>query len=82
MAELNVVRFGLTLGCAWGFCVFALVSIARYSSKARAVIQFSSKVYRGLDESFTGSLIGALWAFSDGTLSGFLIAWIYNLIVA
>ena len=81
MAQLNVIRFGLTLGCAWGFCIFTLVLIARYSSKARAVIQFSSKVYRGLDESFKGSIVGALWGFFDGALSGFVIAWLYNLIL-
>ena len=39
-----------------------------------------SKFYIGYNQSISGSVIGAIWAFVDGFISGAVIAWICNLI--
>jgi len=37
-------------------------------------------VYRGFNVTPLGSLFGLIWGFGDGWITGFLFAWLYNLI--
>jgi hypothetical protein len=37
-------------------------------------------IYRGYSLTFSGSLIGAVWAFCDGLVGGAVFAWLYDLI--
>jgi hypothetical protein len=39
-------------------------------------------VYRGYDETATGLVIGAGWAFLDGLSGGLAFAWLYNRLAA
>ena len=81
MIKLNVVGFGIILGCTWGSCVFMLSLASRSSQRAEGVVHLFAKVYRGFDKTLLGGLMGAVWGFFDGAVSGLLIAWIYNTII-
>jgi hypothetical protein len=35
-------------------------------------------IYRGYNLTFSGSLIGAVWAFFDGLIGGAVFAWLYD----
>ena len=78
MMRLDVVGFGVTLGCIWSLCILVLVLASRRSPKAEVVITLFSKVYRGFDRTLLGAVFGAFWGFIDGAMSGLLIAWVYN----
>jgi len=82
MMKLDVVGFGVTLGFVWSLCILALVLAARRSRKAEVVVTLFSKVYRGFEKTLLGALVGAVWGFIDGTVSGLLIAWVYNKIIS
>lgn len=38
-----------------------------------------SDVYLGYDSTTRGLVLGAVWAFADGFLGAYLLAWLYNL---
>jgi len=82
MMKLDVVGFGVTLGCIWSLCILVLVLASRRSRKAEAIVQLFSKVYRGFGKSLSGALVGAAWGFIDGAVSGLLIAWVTNKIIS
>jgi len=82
MMKLDVIGFGVTLGCIWSLCTLVLVLASRRSRKADAIVQLFSKVYRGFEKTLLGALVGAVWGFIDGTVSGLLIAWVYNKIIS
>jgi len=82
MVKLDVVRFGITLGCIWGFSILVLAAASRASQRAEKTVQLFSKVYRGFGKTLLGSFVGAVWGFIDGAISGLLIAWVYNKIIS
>jgi len=82
MAKLDVWAFSVTLGCLWGFGVLVLALASKRSHKAAEIVRLFSKVYRGFEKTLSGALVGAVWGFIDGMVSGLLIAWIYNKIIS
>lgn len=82
MMKLDVIEFGITLGCIWGSSVLMLTLMSRVSRRAEKVVRLFSKVYIGCRKTLLGSFIGAVWGFFDGAVSGLLIAWIYNKIIS
>ena len=82
MMKLDVVGFGVTLGCTWSLCILALVLASRRSRKAEAIVALFSKVYRGFEKTLLGAFLGAVWGFIDGAVSGLLMAWLYNRIIS
>jgi len=82
MMKLDVVGFGVAFGCIWSLCILVLVLASRRSRKAEAVVALFSKVYRGFEKTLSGALIGAVWGFVDGALSGLVIAWVTNKIIS
>jgi len=82
MTRLDVVRFGITLGCVWSLCILALVLVSRKSRGAERIVQLFSQVYRGFEKTLLGAFIGAVWGFIDGTVSGLFIAWVTNKVIS
>ena len=78
MMKLDVIGFGIFLGCIWGSSIFMLSLMSRRSWRAKKAVQLFSKVYKGCEGTLLGSFIGAIWGFFDGAVSGLLIAWVYN----
>jgi hypothetical protein len=81
MGKLDVMAWGLVLGCLWGLCILVLALVSKVTGRGRDVIQFIAKVYVGYGATVPGSFTGAVWGFIDGAISGMLIAWGYNKIV-
>jgi len=82
MMKLDVVRFGVTLGCIWSLCTLGLALASLRSRKAERIVQLFSKVYRGFEKTLLGIFLGAVWGFIDGMISGLLVAWVINKIVS
>jgi len=78
MTKLDVRAFGLVLGCVWGTAVFVLGMVAAAFHRGVKIVELFSKVYIGYRSTPAGCLIGAVWGFVDGMISGLLIAWVYN----
>lgn len=77
MQPLSIKGLAIALGVSWGAGI-VLLGLAGSIGWGRPLVDVLGSVYLGYRPSFTGSLIGGLWAFFDGALGGIAIAWLYN----
>ena len=78
--QLNIRAFALTCGLMWGFGLLLITWWILLLDGSTCAVTFIGKVYRGFNLSFSGSLIGFVWALVDGVIGGAIFAWLYNLI--
>ena len=78
--RLNVKSFALTCGIVWGLGLFAGTWWIIVFDGVTEEITFLGRFYRGYNISPVGSIVGLIWAFLDGLISGAIFAWLYNLI--
>jgi hypothetical protein len=78
--KLNAKSFALTCGLLWGFGLLILTWWIILFEGATGQATFIGKIYRGYNLSISGGLIGLVWGFFDGLISGFIFAWLYNLL--
>ena len=81
MNALDVRAWSLGFGCGWGAGVFTIGIMSRLLHLKPKSVALLGKVYIGFNSTLLGSLIGAIWGFLDGAITGMLIAWLYNKIV-
>jgi hypothetical protein len=77
--KLNARAFALACGIIWGLGLFFLTWWIIAFDGATGEITLIGRIYRGYSISPLGSVIGLAWAFVDGTVGGFVFAWLYNL---
>ncbi|HZD89589.1 MAG TPA: bacteriophage holin [Pseudolabrys sp.] len=77
MNKLQPVPLGLAFGILWAASAFilGLTAIGNWGS---GIVAGLATLYIGYGPSFTGAIIGAVWAFFDGLAGGFILAWLYN----
>lgn len=78
--RLNVKAFAVACGLIWGIGLFALTWWIMAFDGATHEATLIGQVYRGYSISPVGSLIGLVWATSDGLIGGAIFAWFYNVI--
>ncbi|MBN2144436.1 MAG: bacteriophage holin [Candidatus Aureabacteria bacterium] len=76
--KLNIKSFALTCGLVWGLGLFFLTWWIIAFDGATTQPTLIGRLYRGYTITPSGSVIGLVWAFSDGLIGGGLFAWIYN----
>jgi len=76
--KLNVKAFAIASGLFWAFGLLFLTWWIMLFEGATGDITIIGKIYRGYSISFTGSLIGFVWALLDGFIGGAILAWLYN----
>jgi hypothetical protein len=75
---------GLVLGILFSLIIFIATNwlVIKGGSVVGPHLSLLSQYFIGYSVSFVGSLIGVLYAFVLGYISGLIIAWVYNQIVA
>jgi hypothetical protein len=76
-AQFDARAFGFACGVLWAGAVVVLGITSRFGW-GRRWQRLLADVYRGYDESVSGLVLGALWAFVDGMTGGYTFAWLYN----
>ena len=76
--ELNVKAFALSGALIWGLGLFFLTWWIIAFDGATGEITFIGRFYRGYSISPVGSIIGLVWASTDGLIGGAIFAWLYN----
>ncbi|MBN2422882.1 bacteriophage holin [Candidatus Woesearchaeota archaeon] len=71
-------KVGLVIGIMWAGYVFLLGMLAAFFNVGRPIVSLLGSMYLGYNPSFSGSLIGLVWAFLDGFIAGFIGIWLYN----
>lgn len=69
---------GKAMGLLWAGAVVVLGVTARrgWGQEWRDLL---SDVYPGYDSTNRGLVLGAVWAFADGFVGAYLLAWLYDL---
>lgn len=75
--ELNNKALGLAMGILWGGGLFLATLWALFAGGGEHLILLR-KFYLGYAISIPGAIIGLVWAFVDGFIGGWLLAWLYN----
>jgi len=75
--RLDARAFGLAFGVLWAGAVVALGVAARVGW-GRRWQRLLADVYRGYDETGTGLVLGAIWAFLDAFSGGYAFARLYD----
>jgi ABC-type dipeptide/oligopeptide/nickel transport system permease subunit len=77
---LNAKALGLVLGLLCGLAVFVATNwlVIKGGDPVGPHLKLLSQYFIGYRVSFLGSLIGFIYGFAVGTLSGAFIGWIYN----
>ena len=81
---LNAKVVGLALGVILGLGIFVATNwlVIKGGERVGPHLILLSQYFIGYKVTFLGSLIGAAYGFTLGTICGGLIGWIYNRIVA
>jgi len=79
--KFNIKAMALACGIFWGISMFMLtwwlIMVEGVGSGF-----FISRFYVGYGISPMGSVVGLAYGFVDGSISGAIFAWLYNLIAA
>jgi len=77
---LNSGILGLSLGILFGLVIFIATNwlVIKGGEHVGSHLQLLGQFFIGYKVTFFGSFIGFAYGFAVGTLSGALIAWIYN----
>lgn len=79
--RLSVKGLGLAIGLLWAGCIFCVGIVNLIApSYGAAFLQAISSIYPGYHNSrhFLDVLVGTGYAFVDGGIGGWIIAWLYN----
>ena len=77
---LNAKVVGLALGVIFGLGIFVATNwlVIKGGSRVGPHLILLSQYFIGYKVTFLGSLIGAAYGFTLGTICGALMGWIYN----
>lgn len=79
VTKLSSCAIGIACGTIWGLGNFLLGLFNVYGDWGGALVDLLSSVYIGFNYTIKGSFIGLLWGLFHGFISGYLIAFVYNL---
>ena len=80
--KLNVKAMAITIALVWGLGIFMLTWWIILFEGPNTNPNILTHIYRGYSITPMGSVIGLLWALSDGLVGGACIAWIYNMLLS
>jgi len=76
--KLDTVKFGLAGGIISALFMFVLALGSAFAGWGTGMLDSLATMYIGYKAGFLGGLIGGLWAFVEGFVSFYLIAWVYD----
>lgn len=80
--KLDAMKFGLAGGIITAVLTFALALGATFAGVGGAMIDSLASLYVGYEASIVGGLIGAVWAFVEGFVFFYMMAWLYDYLEA
>ncbi len=78
VSKLSACALGFALGITWALAVLVLGVLAWKLKFGEHWVELFSSIYVGFAATPIGVVIGILWAFVEGYISGFVIAVVYN----
>ncbi|MBN2058274.1 MAG: bacteriophage holin [Candidatus Saganbacteria bacterium] len=79
--KLDALKFGLTLGIVWAAAVLCLGIMTGLWDWGAGLVKGIGSLYIGYGPTPGGVVLGMAWAFFDAGIGGFIVAWLYNLLL-
>lgn len=76
--KLDAQKFGLAGGIISALFAFVLALGSAYAQWGSGLVDSLATMYVGYKAGFMGGLIGAVWAFVEGFITFYLLAWVYD----
>jgi len=80
--QLDAKNFGLAGGIISGLFMLVLALAVSFGGPGAGMIDQMSSLYVGFKPGVMGGLIGGLWGFVEGFMTFYLIAWVYDKLMA
>lgn len=77
--KLSAVGLGMACGLLWGLSILAMGLIDYAYAYGHAFVTTVGSLYLVYEPTIRGSFLGGIIAFFNAFITGFLIAWLYNL---
>ena len=83
MPKLHSKAFGIAIGTVWALTIFVITAIIMLPGGGRGeILSRIGNVYIGYNPTEASSLIiGPIYAFINGYVAGWLLAYIYNKVI-
>ena len=78
--SMNAVFLGISVGCVWGSYLFLTALLSWYWGIGTPILHVFASLYFGYSANLLGGIIGFVWGFCDGFITGVLVAWLYNVL--
>ena len=79
--KLNLKALSLSFGLVWAGAVFLTTLLSVPTGYGKGFLELLTSLYPGYSVSWTGSIIGLIYAFVDGLISALIFGAIYNAFV-
>ena len=77
---MSPLEIGFIAGFVWAVVLTVWALVAVTIGEASPLLVLITYVYEGFEFTAKGILIGAAWAFADGFVSGFVIAYLIKIL--
>jgi len=76
--KLDAMKFGIAGGAISALFVMMLALGSAFMGWGTGLLDSLATMYVGYKAGFVGGLIGAVWAFVEGFVTFYLLAWVYD----
>ena len=76
--KLDAMKFGLAGGAISALFIMILALGSAFAGWGTGILESLSSMYIGYKAGLLGGLIGAAWAFVEGFVTFYMIAWVYD----
>jgi len=74
--KLDIKAFAVALGSMWSAAILLISIVAGFSENyLHNIVDFLSSIYIGYGLSFSGTIVGMVWAFFDAAIGGLEVGW-------
>jgi hypothetical protein len=80
--KLKPLYLGISIGIIWGGSLFLTTWLSYFTGYGELFLKtMADSIYPGYSISPLGSLLGLIYGFIDGLVSGYLVALVYNKLI-
>ncbi len=77
---MTPLEIGFIVGFVWAIVLTVWALVAVTIGEVSPLLALITYVYEGFEFTAKGILVGAGWAFADGFVSGFVIAYLFKVL--
>lgn len=77
-SQIKACSMAMAMGLVFAIGTLVMGWYSALTGRADVMIQMMGTVYVGFGPTFLGAIVGAIWAFIEGAIFGYLLSFFYN----